>query len=72
MTVTLRGQMVAKLRERVYLGDGVYARHDGHQVWIDTGNDNAIALENEVMAKLVQYHDLCGKLIASINKLESN
>jgi hypothetical protein len=71
MTTTLREQMVAKLRERVYLGDGVYARHDGYQVWIDTGNGCTIALEDGVMKNLVQYHDLCGQL-AAINKLGSN
>lgn len=41
-----------------YLGDGVYAEHDGHQVWLYTGEgpgESRIALEPHVWQRLVQY-----------------
>ena len=40
-----------------YLGDGVYASFDGYQVWL-AANDHTnkvIALESDVMRKLVEY-----------------
>lgn len=41
-----------------YLGDGVYARFDGYQIWIRTpreGGDHEIALEPGVFDALVAY-----------------
>ena len=40
-----------------YLGDAVYASHDGYQVWLRTGdgNNQRIALEPPVIAALVRY-----------------
>ena len=42
-----------------YLGDGVYASHDGYQVWLRTrredGFDHRIALEPPVAAALMSY-----------------
>ena len=42
-----------------YLGDGVYASFDGYQIWVDTRMEGAckIALEPEVLIRLVQYHE---------------
>lgn len=47
----------------LYLGDGVYARFDGFQVWITTTpnqRDSGIALEPSVMGALVNYAAKCG------------
>lgn len=48
---------------RTYLGDGVYARFDGFQVWVYTDNgvvqSTAIALEPAVLAALVGFDAKC-------------
>ena len=43
--------------KETYLGDGVYASHDGYQIWLRTGdgNNQRIALEPSVFASLVAY-----------------
>jgi hypothetical protein len=41
-----------------YLGDGVYASHDGYQVWLTTGVDgqrHSIALEPAVLRALADF-----------------
>lgn len=41
-----------------YLGDGVYVRHDGYQIWLRTPRENGdheIALEDVVYNRLVAY-----------------
>ena len=42
-----------------YLGDGVYASHDGFQIWLAANNraNRVIALEPEVMQALIEYND---------------
>lgn len=44
---------------QVYLGDGVYARFDGYQIWLTTQRSeervDSVALEPSVYAALVQY-----------------
>ena len=48
-------------QEARYVGDGVYAGHDGYQVWVWTSNgvveSEPIALETEVLEKLVRFND---------------
>ena len=42
----------------VYIGDGVYASHDGYQIWLSTERDgfqHRIALESETLAGLFSY-----------------
>lgn len=49
--------MPEKLKEQ-YIGDGVYASHDGYHVWLRTDRDgmqHRIALEPEVLASLIAY-----------------
>lgn len=43
--------------EERYLGDGVYASFDGYQVWLAANHheNKVIALESDVMRKLVEY-----------------
>lgn len=47
------------LRDREYLGDGVYAAHDDYHIWLwlgDGGPENrAIALEPNVLNRLEKY-----------------
>jgi hypothetical protein len=46
-------------RDPRYLGDGVYASHDGYQIWLRAERDgrvHEIALEPEVLAALATYH----------------
>ena len=43
-----------------YLGDGVYASHDGYHIWLDTRAQfqvHRIALEPSVFKKLIEYAD---------------
>lgn len=46
--------------EDTYLGDSVYARFDGYQVWVYTQEyDRGIALEPDVLLELVKYNMRC-------------
>lgn len=50
--------MIDSLKDKRYLGDGVYAGTDGYHVWIWTKRENglhAIALEDTVMRALQRY-----------------
>lgn len=47
--------LISQLRDVVYLGDGVYAGHDGYQVWVYTQEGNRIALEPPVLEALLAY-----------------
>lgn len=38
-----------------YLGDGVYATHDGEQVWIRTLEGQSIALDRHALDALQSY-----------------
>lgn len=62
MNVT-RDELLAKLNEGVYLGDGVYASHDGFQFWLKTQSGMSIALEPQVVAKLKAYEQEVDTLI---------
>ena len=45
-------------RDKEYLGDGLYACHDGYNIWLSTerdGREHAVALEPEVIAALNDY-----------------
>jgi hypothetical protein len=47
-----------ELQRRIYLADGVYAGHDGYQLWLMTNRDgsvHAIALDNSALAALLAY-----------------
>lgn len=48
-----------------YLGDGVYAGHDGIQVWLtvnDHRNEPLVALEPKVLESLIRYAKRVGIL----------
>lgn len=49
----------------IYLGDGVYARHDGFQIWLWTSDgvhrSSSIALEPNVIVSLAAYIRKCGE-----------
>lgn len=48
----------------VYLGDGVYAKHDGYQIWLWTSDgvhsSSGIALEPNVIMALCSFVRKCG------------
>lgn len=49
---------MSSLQDQTYLGDGVYAAHDGYQIWLGVdrnGRQERVALEPAVFAALVQY-----------------
>ena len=48
--------IIDELAKQVYLGDGVYAHHDGYQVWLIALGGNHIALEPGVMQALENYY----------------
>jgi sulfur transfer complex TusBCD TusB component (DsrH family) len=43
--------------EDAYLGDGVYVSFDGYQIWLaaDDHRNKVVALEPDVMARLIAY-----------------
>lgn len=53
------GCSIEEAKTAEYLGDSVYATHDGYQVWLRTFNGirvvDAIALEPTVLAELESY-----------------
>ena len=63
--------LLYRLQEPKYIGDGVYARHDGYQIWLETlGSMNVqrIALEPEVLSNLLSYNEACNILIKQIRE----
>lgn len=47
-----------KLNEETYIGDGVYVRFEGYQIWLRTpreSGDHEVALEPEVYEALTNY-----------------
>jgi hypothetical protein len=50
-------EMHTDLQDREYLGDGVYASHDGYQIWLAVNHhaNVVIALEPSVMDRLKDY-----------------
>lgn len=51
-------------REREYLGDGVYARFDGFQIWVELSDGqsffNPVALNGDTLAALDRYRKQFG------------
>ena len=45
--------------EKVYLGDGLYASHDGYQFWLRSENGirvlNEVALEPQVLSSFIRF-----------------
>lgn len=54
----------------LYLGDGVYARFDGYQIWLAANHhlNDVIALEPDVMKALIRYANQYMKLVKQENK----
>jgi len=63
-----REEIVIHLRKGTYIGDGVYAYHDGYQFWLRCerdGLEQLIALEPEVFRDLLAYKDRTEKEISA-------
>ena len=60
--------MPEEQHEKEYLGDGVYAWHDGYGIWLETvrqiGRPERIALDDETFAALVDYRK---RLLSRLN-----
>ena len=58
--------------DKNYLGDGVYASHDGYQIWLTverSGGWHRIALEPTVFEALIRYEaDLHAKYMAQLRQ----
>jgi sulfur transfer complex TusBCD TusB component (DsrH family) len=48
-----------------YLGDGVYASYDGYHIVLAVNhhNNKVISLDDDVMEKLIKYHNEINKTI---------
>lgn len=48
-----------------YLGDGVYASHDGYQIWLAVNHheNRVIALEPSVILSLIRYAENIGIIV---------
>lgn len=57
-----------KSQDRIYLGDGVYASHDGFQIWLAVNNhlNDVIALEPNVMEILIRYYERVKPIIKPV------
>jgi sulfur transfer complex TusBCD TusB component (DsrH family) len=46
--------------DETYLGDGVYASHDGFQVWLAVNHheNKVVALDPDVFARLCKYFEM--------------
>jgi len=47
-------------KKETYLGDGVYAKFDGHHVWLAVNEESnyAVALDPAVFARLCEYVEM--------------
>lgn len=43
-------------QQQTYLGDGIYASHDGYHVWLCTLEGQRLALDPDVITALVNYN----------------
>lgn len=56
-----------------YLGDGVYASHDGYQIWLAVNNheNRVIALDDDIMRALINYHNFIENLKRQVSNGQS-
>lgn len=47
--------MPVPANEKTYIGDGVYAHHDGYHIWLTTPEGMAIALEPGLPSAVLAY-----------------
>jgi hypothetical protein len=68
MKIAERAHEMPELKEHTYLGDAVYAAHDGFHIWLWTDDgikkSRPIALEPSVLKALLRYRDLCEGLLS--------
>jgi hypothetical protein len=74
MSELSREELLTMLQEKSYLGDAVYVRHDGYQIWLTTSNGymdtNSIALEPSVFRALGLYAERVKGIIAAIKDID--
>jgi hypothetical protein len=47
-------------KDEAYLGDGVYASHDGYQIWLAVNHheNRVVALDSNVIGRLFRYVEM--------------
>jgi hypothetical protein len=63
---------VPDLSHRRYLADGVYAGHDGYQIWLYTNEGHRIALEPSTVGAFDRYREELTKLYAAAVSQRAN
>ena len=71
-TDQIKENTLKAIKEKAYLGDGVYVHHDGYKIILTTPREDGehyIALEPEVLEALDRYNTRACMLIDSYNAL---
>lgn len=70
-----REQLVKRLMDKHYIGDGAYVHHDGFNVWLTTSDGtrdtNRVCLEPSVMASFEAWMKTTKGLIAEIGVIDN-
>lgn len=68
---TRTDELIKRLTARVYLGDGLYASHDGYQIRLAASDGihdtNEVSLDTSVFQHLVEFKQHCDETIKEIN-----
>lgn len=68
-----RIELLFHLKEKVYLGDGLYAEYDGYQIWLIAPRENGehrVALEPSVLEAFEAYADKVTLIADFIRQLD--
>lgn len=71
--MTRRVMLNKALVASVYLGDGLYAKYDGFQIWLHTERDgvtHSVALEPEVLQAFDNYRMKINQLAEELKECE--
>lgn len=66
--------LIKRLKEKQYLGDGLYAHHDGYHIVLSTERENGthhIGLESQVLSAFDRYREYISSLMKEIKERES-
>lgn len=68
-----RAMVLKAIKERVYLGDGLFAQHDGFHIWLMAerdGVEHTVALEPEVLHAFDNYRMKINQLAEELRECE--
>ena len=66
-----RQDWIDLIKQKDYLGDGLYVRHDGYNIVLSTKREDGehfVALEPEVLQAFDRYRDRINKLIENLKE----